>query len=100
MSTTNWSEDPLVTSTPGTQGYSSSGQSTTSAAKDEAMDVGRQGVDAAKGVAQTAGSEAKNVAHEAGTQAKNLVGQLGSDLKSQAGSQQQRVTDVGPERSC
>jgi hypothetical protein len=93
MSTTNWSEDPLVTSTPGTQGYSSSGQSTTSAAKDEAKDVGRQGVDAAKGVAQTAGSEAKNVAHEAGTQAKNLVGQLGSDLKSQAGSQQQRVTE-------
>ncbi|WP_309124039.1 hypothetical protein [Arthrobacter sp.] len=93
MSTTNWSEDPLVTSTPGTQGYSSSGQSTTSAAKDEAKDVGRQGVDAAKGVAQTAGSEAKNVAHEAGSQAKNLVGQLGSDLKSQAGTQQQRVTD-------
>lgn len=93
MSTTNWSEDPLVTSTPGAQGHSSSGQSTTSAAKDEAKDVGRQGADAAKGVAQTAGAEAKNVANEAGTQAKNLVGELGSGLKSQAGSQQQRVTE-------
>ena len=93
MSTQNWSEDPLVTSTPGAQSTSSSGQSTTSAAKGEAKDVGRQGVDAAKGVAHTAGSEAKNVAHEAGTQAKNLVGEVGSTLKSQAGTQQQRVTD-------
>jgi hypothetical protein len=93
MSTTNWSEDPLVTSTPGAQSYSSSGQSTTSAAKDEAKDVGRQGVDAAKGVAQTAGTEAKNVAGEAGTQAKNLMGEVGSTLKSQAGTQQQRVSE-------
>lgn len=93
MSTQNWSEDPLVTSTPGAQSTSSSGQSTTSAAKDEAKDVGRQGVDAAKGVAHTAGSEAKNVAHEAGAQAKNLVGEVGSNLKSQAGAQQQRVTE-------
>lgn len=93
MSTTNWSEDPLVTSTPGAQDPSSSGQSTKSAAKDEAKDVGRQGADAAKGVAQTAGAEAKNVANEAGTQAKNLVGEVGSTLKSQAGTQQQRVTE-------
>ncbi|GAB3551118.1 hypothetical protein GCM10027404_19640 [Arthrobacter tumbae] len=93
MSTQNWSEDPLVTSTPGAQSTPSSGQSTQSAAKDEAKDVGRQGADAARGVAQTAGSEAKNVAHEAGAQARNLVGELGSDLKSQAGTQQQRVSD-------
>lgn len=93
MSTQNWSEDPLVTSTPGAPSTSSSGQSTKSAAKDEAKDVGRQGADAAKGVAQTAGSEAKNVAHEAGTQAKNLVGEVGSNLKSQASTQQQRVTE-------
>lgn len=93
MSTTNWSEDPLVTSTPGAQDPSTSGQSTKSAAKDEAKDVGRQGADAAKGVAQTAGAEAKNVANEAGTQAKNLVGELGSGLKNQAGSQQQRVSE-------
>lgn len=93
MSTTNWSEDPLVTSTPGAQSHSSSGQSTTSAAKGEAKDVGRQGAEAAKGVAQTAGTEAKNVASEAGTQAKNLVGEVGSTIKSQAGTQQQRVTE-------
>lgn len=99
MSTQNWSEDPLVTSTPGaqtqpgTQTPSSSGQSTTSAAKGEAKDVGRQGVDAAKGVAHTAGSEAKNVANEAGTQARNLLDEAGATLKSQAGTQQQRVTD-------
>lgn len=93
MSTQNWSEDPLVTSTPSEGNYSSSGQSTTSAAKDEAKDVGREGLGAAKNVAHTAGSEAKNVAHEAGTQARNLMGELGSDLKSQAGTQQQRVTD-------
>ncbi|WP_299166912.1 hypothetical protein [uncultured Arthrobacter sp.] len=93
MSTQNWSEDPLVTSTPGAPSTSSSGQSTKSAAKDEAKDVGRQGADAAKGVAHTAGSEAKNVAHEAGTQAKNLVGEVGSNLKSQANTQQQRVTE-------
>lgn len=93
MSTQNWSEDPLVSSTPNAGTSPSSGQSTTSAAKDEAKDVGREGMDAAKSVAQTAGSEAKNVVNEAGTQAKNLVGQLGSDIKSQAGTQQQRVTD-------
>lgn len=93
MSTQNWSEDPLVTSTPGAQTHSSAGQSTTSAAKGEAKDVGRQGVDAAKGVAHTAGSEAKNVANEAGTQAKNLLGEAGATLKSQAETQQQRVTE-------
>lgn len=93
MSTQNWSEDPLVSSRTSEESYPSSGQSTKSAAKDEAKDVGREGVDAAKNVAHTAGSEAKNVAHEAGSQAKNLVSELGSDLKSQAGSQQQRVTE-------
>ncbi|WP_323959636.1 hypothetical protein GC088_14060 [Arthrobacter sp. JZ12] len=93
MSTQNWSEDPLVSSTPSAGNYPSEGQSTASTAKDEAKDVGREGLGAAKNVAQTAGSEAKNVAQEAGTQAKNLVGQLGSDIKSQAGTQQQRVTN-------
>ncbi|NJC23816.1 hypothetical protein BJ994_002892 [Arthrobacter pigmenti] len=105
MSTQNWSEDPLVASRTGEDGYpppaqsteqspgDSAGQSTTSAAKHEAKDVGREGVDSAKNVASTAGSEAKNVAHEAGAQARNLLGELGSDLKSQAGTQQQRVSE-------
>lgn len=93
MSTQNWSEDPLVTSRTGEESYPPSGQSTTSTAKDEARDVGREGMDAARNVAQTAGTEAKNVAQEAGAQARNLVSELGSDLKSQAGSQQQRVSE-------
>ncbi len=93
MSTQNWSEDPLLTSRPGEETTSTSGQSTPTAAKDEAKDVGREGVNAAKNVASTAGAEAKNVAQEAGTQAKNLIGELGSDLKSQANTQQQRVSE-------
>lgn len=96
--TTDWSQDPLVApAAPTSPGTATAGTSQTSStattAKEEAAEVGHQGLDAAKGVAQTAGTEAKNVAREAGTQAKNLVEGLGSDLKSQAGAQQQKVTD-------
>lgn len=95
--TTDWSHDPLVapatpaptTTSPGDQPPSS----TASAAKEQAADVGHEGVNAAKSVAQTASAEAKNVAQETGTQAKNLFGEVGSTLKSQAGTQQQKVTE-------
>lgn len=95
--TTDWSQDPLVAPATSTPPVPDNGTpespSTTTAVKQEATDVGHEGLDAAKNVAQTAGAEVKNVAQEAGAQAKDLLGQLGSDLKSQAGSQQQKVTD-------
>lgn len=95
--TTDWSNDPLVApTTPAPTASTSSDQpssSATSAAKEQAAAVGHEGVDAAKSVAKTAGTEAKNVAQEAGTQAKNLLGEVGSTLKSQAGAQQQKVTE-------
>jgi hypothetical protein len=86
----------LVPSTTGTEyesGSTQAGQSTTSVAKGQAKEVGKEGAGAAQHVAQTAASEAKNVAAEAGTQAKNLVSGLGSDLKNQAGAQQQKATE-------
>ncbi|WP_299167716.1 hypothetical protein [uncultured Arthrobacter sp.] len=100
---TDWSNDPLVappTSGPVTEtlgGQASTSptakDSTKDTAKQEAAEVGHEGLDAAKNVAQTAGTEARNVAHEAGTQAKNLLGDLGTGLKDQAGAQQQKVTE-------
>ncbi|MHA7276263.1 hypothetical protein [Arthrobacter sp. HLT1-21] len=94
MSTQNWSEDPVIPVPPTERvGTSGSAQSSSTQAKDEAKNLGQEGTDAAKGVAQTTASEVKNVASEAGTQAKNLLGELGSDLKSQAGDQQQKVTE-------
>ncbi|WP_159617429.1 hypothetical protein [Arthrobacter zhaoguopingii] len=96
MTTQNWPQDPLVPSTTGTDyesGTTQAGQSTTSVAKGQAKEVGKEGAGAAQHVAQTAASEAKNVAAEAGTQAKNLVSGLGSDIKSQAGAQQQKATE-------
>ena len=94
MTSQNWSEDPVVLGTP-QQGTTTSGadQRSSSQAKDEAKELGREGAGAAKDVAQTAGTEAKKVAGEAGAQAKNLLGELGADLKSQAGEQQQKVTE-------
>lgn len=95
MSTQNWSEDPVISAPPmETSGGPANAQSSSSSqAKDEAKNLGHESADAAKGVAQTTASEAKNVASEAGIQAKNLLGELGSDLKSQAGDQQQKVTE-------
>ncbi|WP_051479063.1 hypothetical protein, partial [Arthrobacter sp. H5] len=104
MSTQNWPQDPTEPADPvqsypetpiyqDTQSTNTQTNSTTSTAKDQAKEVGHEGVDAAKNVAHTAGSEAKNVAHEAGAQAKNLLNELGSDLKSQAGAQQQKVSE-------
>ncbi|MBG6215792.1 hypothetical protein IWX75_000229 [Arthrobacter sp. CAN_A6] len=104
MTTQNWPQDPLVPSTTGNgfettefgatgTGSAGNDQSKTSAAKDQAKNVGKEGAGAAKNVAGTAASEAKNVAGEAKAQAKGLLGDLGDDIKSQAGTQQQRVTD-------
>ncbi|MUK00869.1 hypothetical protein GM708_02355 [Vibrio cholerae] len=122
MTTQNWPQDPLVPSTTGNEsstsdlgahelgttefsgGTSGSGDSKTSAAKDQAKQVGQDGKEAAKNVAGTAASEAKNVAGtaaseaksvaaEAGSQAKNLLGTVTSEVKSQAGSQQQKITE-------
>ncbi|RJU02295.1 hypothetical protein D6T65_06805 [Arthrobacter frigidicola] len=96
MTTQNWPQDPLVPSTTGTEyesGSTQANESTTSVAKGQAKEVGKEGAGAAQHVAQTAASEAKNVAAEAGSQAKNLVSGLGSDLKNQAGAQQQKATE-------
>ncbi|GAA1119873.1 hypothetical protein [Arthrobacter flavus] len=103
MTTQNWSEDPLTATPSGerVQTASTSSSVTTeertgpTGVKDQATgqakEVGREGLDAAQSVAQTAGTEARNVADEASTQAKNLLGELGSDLKEQAGASQQKA---------
>lgn len=105
MTTQNWSEDPLTAAPSGERVRSDSPAGTTTdsgsggsggvkdQAKDQAKEVGRDGLDAARGVAQTASTEAKNVAAEASTQAKNLLGELGSDLKEQAGASQQKAAE-------
>jgi len=105
MTTQNWSEDPLTAVPSGERVRSDSpaasspaGESNGSAAvkdqaKDQAREVGREGIDAAQGVAQTATTEARNVAAEASTQAKNLLGELGADLKEQAGASQQKAAE-------
>ena len=113
MTTQNWPQDPLVPSTTGNAGSTSDlgahelgtsdfsggtgstgdSDSKTSAAKDQAKQVGQDGKEAAKNVAGTAASEAKSVAAEAGSQAKNLFGTVTSEVKSQAGSQQQKITE-------
>ncbi|MBP2217757.1 hypothetical protein [Arthrobacter sp. CAN_C5] len=105
MTTQNWSEDPLTAAPSGERvrpdspaGNTPVGESNGSAgvkdqAKDQAKKVGRDGLNAAQGVAQTATTEAKNVAAEASTQAKNLLGELGSDLKDQAGASQQKAAE-------
>lgn len=64
---------------------------TTSTAKNEAKDVGREAVGSAKQVAGTAKEEAKNVAGEAKYQAKDLLGQARSQARQQASTQQQRA---------
>jgi hypothetical protein len=100
MTTQNW-QDPAA---PGTEnlaiqnsqtatGYAPTTQSATTAAKDEAKNVAKEGASAGKQVAGTAVEETKAVAQEAGNQAKNLVSELGSNLKDQAGAQQQRVAE-------
>lgn len=122
MTTQNWPQDPLVPSTTGNEsstsdlgahelgttefvgGTTGSDKSKTSAAKDQAKQVGQDGKEAAKNVAGTAAaeaksvagtaaSEAKSVAAEAGSQAKNLLGTVTSEVKSQAGTQQQKLTE-------
>jgi hypothetical protein len=67
------------------------GQSKSETAKTEAMDVGREGVEAGQHVAETAKGEAKQVAQEAKEKARNLMSELGDDVYGQAHSQQQRV---------
>ncbi len=71
----------------------SGGESTGSAAKHEARQVGEQGKEAGKKVAGTAKDEAANVAGEARDKAKNLVSELGDDIREQATTQQHRVAD-------
>lgn len=108
MTTQNWPQDPLVPSTTGNEastsdlgttelGTSDSTRSTSdakaSAAKDSAKQVGEDGKEAAKNVAGTAASEAKSVAAEASSQAKDLFSTVSSEVRTQAGSQQQKVTE-------
>ncbi|MFD1213992.1 hypothetical protein ACFQ36_18300 [Arthrobacter sp. GCM10027362] len=65
--------------------------STTSTAKEEAKDVGREGMAAGQRVAGVAREEAGNVAQEAKFQVKNLVSQVGDNVRGQAGAQQQKA---------
>jgi hypothetical protein len=81
---------PVVETAPASTG-SAAGTSTASTAKEEAKDVGREGVAAGQQVAQTAKEEAGHVAQEAKYQVKNLVSQVGDNVRSQASNQQQRA---------
>jgi hypothetical protein len=81
--------------TPGTpaglgdQGSQTGG--TTSTAKNEAKDVGREAVGGAQQVAGTAKDQAANVAGEAKYQAKDLLGQARNEARQQTHQQQQRA---------
>lgn len=65
--------------------------STSTTAKEEAKEVGREGVAAGQHVAGVAKEEAKEVGREAKYQVKNLVSQVGDNVKGQASNQQQRA---------
>jgi hypothetical protein len=70
---------------------SSSGDSTTDVAKDQAAEVGHGAVDAGQHVAAVAKDQAANVTAEAGRQAKDLLYQTRGELTGQASQQQQRL---------
>jgi hypothetical protein len=81
--------------TPGTPAglddQSSQTGGTTSTAKNEAKDVGREAVGGAQQVAGTAKDQAANVADEAKFQAKDLIGQARNEARQQTHQQQQRA---------
>jgi hypothetical protein len=82
-------------STPG--GGTSTGQSSTQTAKDEAANVGQTAKEATGQVATTATEQAKNVAGETKRQAKDLIDQAGTQVTEQAGAQKEKA--VGGLRS-
>ncbi|NKX51402.1 hypothetical protein HER39_12650, partial [Arthrobacter deserti] len=79
--------EPVTT----TSGSTATSGGTAPAAKEEAKEVGREGVAAGQHVAQTAKEEAGHVAQEAKYQVKNLASQVGDNVRGQASSQQQRA---------
>ena len=82
---------------PTTAAGTSTGQSSTQTAKDEAGNVGQSAKQATGQVASTAAEQAKNVAGETKRQAKDLVGQASSQVTEQAGAQKEKA--VGGLRS-
>jgi len=82
-------------STPGAG--TSTGQSSTQTAKDEAANVGQTAKEATGQVATTASEQAKNVAGETKRQAKDLIDQAGTQVTEQAGAQKEKA--VGGLRS-
>jgi uncharacterized protein YjbJ (UPF0337 family) len=71
-------------------GYQS--PSSTTAAKDEAANVGQTAKEATGQVATTATEQAKNVADETKRQAKGLIDQAGSQVTEQAGAQKDKAS--------
>jgi len=72
-------------------------QSTSKTAKDEAANVGQTAKEATGQVATTATEQAKNVAGETKRQARDLMNQAGSQVSEQAGAQKEKA--VGGLRS-
>ncbi len=93
MSNPSGNYQPPTTTGAGT----STGQSSTQAAKDEAANVGQSAKEATGQVASTATEQAKNVAGETKRQAKDLIGQASSQVTEQAGTQKEKA--VGGLRS-
>jgi hypothetical protein len=93
MSNVSGGYSPPTTTGAGT----STGQSSTRTAKDEAADVGQSAKEATGQVASTATEQAKDVALETKRQAKDLIGQAGTQVTEQAGAQKDKA--VGGLRS-
>jgi hypothetical protein len=93
MSNPSGGYQPPTTAGAGT----STGQSSTQTAKDEAANVGQTAKDATGQVATTATEQAKNVAGETKRQARDLIDQAGSQVSEQAGAQKDKA--VGGLRS-
>ena len=88
MSNPSSGYQPPTTTSAGT----STGQSSTQAAKGEAANVGQTAKEATGQVATTATEQAKNVAGETKRQAKDLLGQAGSQVNEQAGAQKEKAS--------
>lgn len=86
---------PVVPPASGSDSGSGSGSSggQKDAAKHEAGQVKREGVEAGKKVAGTAKDEAGHVADQAKSKARGLASELGDDVRGQAQTQQQRLAD-------
>jgi hypothetical protein len=77
---------------PTTGSGTSTGQTSTQTAKDEAANVGQTAKDATTQVATTATEQVKNVAGETKLQAKDLIDQAGSQVTEQAGAQKEKAS--------